>query len=201
MVVKSVPGRDLWNAIDPNLIMDEEGVPWLVFGSFWRGMKLFRLNEAMDAPAEPQEWYTVAARPRDVYTDEREAGEGAIEAPFIFRKGDFYYLFVSFDYCCRGIESNYKIMVGRAEKVTGPYRNRRGREMTLGGGSLVLEGNKDWPGVGHNAVYTFNGEDIMIYHAYDAGDHGRSKLKINRLDWDDEGWPVVQLNDNQKIAE
>lgn len=191
MVVKSIPGRDLWNAIDPNLAVDGEGSPWLSFGSFWRGMKLFRLNEAQSAPAEPQEWYTIAARPRDVYTDDRDPGEGAIEAPFIFKKNGFYYLFVSFDYCCRGIESTYKIMVGRSEKITGPYLDKRGRNMLYGGGSLVLAGNKDWPGVGHNAIYTFDGQDYLVYHAYDASDNGRSKLKIDRVRWDEQGWPVV----------
>jgi arabinan endo-1,5-alpha-L-arabinosidase len=190
-VVGSVPGRDMWNAIDPNLVTDENGAAWLSFGSFWKGIKLFRLNETLEGPAEPQEWYTIAARPRDIYTEDHEAGEGAIEAPFIFRKGEFYYLFVSFDYCCRGIESTYKIMVGRAEQVTGPYLDKRGRNMNLGAGSLLLEGDKDWPGVGHNAVCTFNGQDYLVYHAYDASDNGRSKLKINKLHWDDQGWPEV----------
>ena len=194
MVVKSVPGRDLWNAIDPNLVVDDEGIPWLTFGSFWRGMKLFRLNETMDRPAEPQEWYTISARPRDIYTDEKEAGEGAVEAPFIFKKNGYYYLFVSFDFCCRGIESTYKIMVGRSEKVTGPYLDKRGRNMTLGGGTLLLEGNKEWPGVGHNSIYTFDGVDYLVYHAYDAADNGRSKLKIKPVDWDEDGWPMVIEN-------
>lgn len=44
-----------------------------------------------------------------------------------------------------GLESNFKIMVGRADKVTGPYVDKRGRKMIHGGASLVLEGNKDWP--------------------------------------------------------
>jgi arabinan endo-1,5-alpha-L-arabinosidase len=190
-VIESVPGRDLWNAIDPNFIMDEEGTPWLVFGSFWRGMKLFRMNEDFSAPAEPQEWYTVAARPRDYYTEDRLAGEGAIEAPFLFRKNGYYYLFVSWDFCCRGVESNYKIMVGRSVKVTGPYLDKMGRDMVHGAASLVLEGNKDLPGVGHNSVYTFDGTDYIVFHGYDAAENGRSKLIIRKLDWDVEGWPVV----------
>jgi arabinan endo-1,5-alpha-L-arabinosidase len=190
-VVQSVPGRDLWNAIDPNLMLDDSGTPWLVFGSFWNGIKLVKLNPEMTSPAEPQEWHTVAARPRDYYTDEKNAGEGSIEAPFLFKKDKYYYLFVSFDFCCRGLESNYKVMVGRSENITGPYVDKNGFNMIYGGGTPVLTGNKDWPGVGHNAVYTFDGQDYIIYHGYDAKDQGKSKLLTDKLAWDDEGWPLV----------
>lgn len=41
-IVQSVPGRDMWNAIDPNLVLDDNKTPWLVFGSFWNGMKLVK---------------------------------------------------------------------------------------------------------------------------------------------------------------
>jgi arabinan endo-1,5-alpha-L-arabinosidase len=191
-VLQSVPGRDLWNAIDPNLVFDEEGNGWLTFGSFWRGMKLFRLNETLDAPAEPQEWHTIASRPRDYYTDEEDPGEAAIEAPFIFKKNEYYYLFVSWDFCCRGIESNYKIMVGRSKEVKGPYLDKWGRDMRFGGGSPVLEGNRDYPGVGHNSAYTFDGKDYLVFHAYDASDNGRPKLMIREISWDQDGWPVVK---------
>jgi arabinan endo-1,5-alpha-L-arabinosidase len=190
-LIQSVPGRDLWNAIDPNLAFDETGTGWLVFGSFWKGIKLFKLNEELNAPSEPQEWYTVSSRPRDYYTDEQNAGEGAVEAPFIFKKNNYYYLFVSFDFCCRGLESNYKIVVGRSEKITGPYLDKEGRNMVLGGGSIVMEGNKNWPGVGHNAVYTFDGIDWLICHGYDASENGMSKLIIMKMEWDEKGWPII----------
>jgi arabinan endo-1,5-alpha-L-arabinosidase len=191
-VVQSVPGRDMWNAIDPNLMIDENGTPWLVFGSFWNGIKLVKLNADLTAPQEPQEWYTVAGRLRDYFLDERNAGDGSIEAPFLFRKNDTYYLFVSFDHCCRGVKSDYKVMVGRSKAVTGPYVDRTGSKLIHGGGTPVLTGNKDWPGVGHNAVVTFDGQDYIVYHGYDAGDNGKSKLLIKKLGWDQEGWPVVQ---------
>jgi arabinan endo-1,5-alpha-L-arabinosidase len=190
-VIQSVPGRDMWNAIDPNLVFDDEDTGWLVFGSFWKGIKLFRLNEELNAPSEPQVWYTVSARPRDYFTEEQNAGEGAVEAPFIFKKNNYYYLFVSFDFCCRGLESNYKVMAGRSEKITGPYLDKEGRNMVFGGGSLVLGGNKDWPGVGHNAVCTIDGTDYLICHGYDASDNGISKLIILKMDWDENGWPVI----------
>lgn len=189
-VIQSVPGRDMWNAIDPNLIMDENNIPWLAFGSFWNGMKLVKLDSTLTAVAEPQEWYTVAARKRDYILPDSVADDAAIEAPFIYRHGKYFYLFVSFDYCCRGEKSTYKMMVGRSEKVTGPYADKDGVPMNLGGGSTVLEGDKNWHGVGHNAVAGFNGTDYLIFHGYDATDNGRSKLRIEKIAWVND-WPVV----------
>lgn len=189
-VIQSVPGRDLWNAIDPNLITDEKNTPWLVFGSFWEGMKLVKLKDDRTAVAQPEVWYTVASRKRDDVLPDSVAGDAAIEAPFIFKKGKYYYLFVSFDYCCRGERSNYKMVVGRSEKVYGPYVDRDGVPMNLGGGSTVLEGDKNWHGVGHNAVVTFDGTDYLVFHAYDAADNGRSKLRIEKLNWLNE-WPAM----------
>ena len=193
-VIQSVPGRDLWNAIDPNLAWDDQQQPWLVFGSFWSGMKLVKLNANLKEVAYPEEWKTVSKRPRDFKVDDGNAGdEGAVEAPFIFKKNNFYYLFVSFDFCCRGVKSTYKIMIGRSEKIEGPYVDKDGVRMDQGGGSLVLQGNASWLGVGHNSAYTFDGKDYLIFHGYDAADEGRPKLKIVDLQWDEKGWPKAEL--------
>jgi len=192
-IIQSVPGRDDWNAIDPNLVLDNEGKPWLSFGSFWSGIKLVKLKDDLSALALPETWYPVASRPRDTFTAYDKAGEGSIEAPFIVKHNKFYYLFVSFDFCCRGIESNYKVMVGRSTELTGPYLDRYGFPMLQGGGTLVVAGNKDFPGVGHNAVCTFDGRDYLVFHAYDAAENGKPKLLIRELKWDGEGWPEVKL--------
>ena len=189
-LIQSVPGRDMWNAIDPNLVMDEKKIPWLSFGSFWNGMKLVKLDSSLTAIAQPEEWYTIAARKRDFILPDSVAGDAAVEAPFIYRHRKYYYLFVSFDYCCRGEKSTYKMMVGRSENVMGPYADRDGVPMNLGGGSTVLEGDKFWHGVGHNAVAGFDGTDYLIFHAYDAADSGKSKLRIEKITWLNE-WPVV----------
>ena len=198
-VVRSVPGRDLWNAIDPNIAFDDEGTPWMSFGSFWKGMKLFRLNDNMiEIDTENQEWHTIAARHRYWKLDDRSAGNsmnGAIEAPFIFKKNGYYYNFVSWDVCCRGEDSTYKIVVGRSRDITGPYLDKEGEKMVHGGGSLVLEGDENYAGIGHQSAYTFNGTDYLIAHGYDLSDDGRSKLIILEMEWDDHDWPVVQLSE------
>ncbi|MFD0999348.1 arabinan endo-1,5-alpha-L-arabinosidase [Ohtaekwangia kribbensis] len=192
-VIESIPGRDLWNAIDPNLAWDDQYQPWLAFGSFWSGIKLAKLNNDLITVANPQEWYTIAKRNRDYKTADANGGDAAIEAPFIFKKNNYYYLFVSFDFCCKGVDSNYKMMVGRSEKIQGPYLDKDGVRMDAGGGTLVLKGNSAWPGVGHNSVYTFDGKDYLVFHGYDAADNGKPRLKILTLQWDSNGWPQASL--------
>ncbi len=188
-VIQSVPKRDDWNAIDPHIIQDDKGVAWMSFGSFWSGLKIFKLNEARTKPAEPQEWHEISERPRMENVSPPQTG--AVEAPFIFKKGEYYYLFVSFDLCCRGKDSNYNIRVGRSKNLTGPYLDKDNIDMRKGGGSLVLAGNADWPGLGHNSVYHFDGKDYLVFHAYDAHDNYLPKLKILDLKWDKNQWPVV----------
>jgi len=190
-VVQSVPGRDLWNAIDPNMITDEKGTPWMSFGSWWSGIKLVRLDSSLKI-AEPQQWYTIARRPRNYISSDSAGGSAAIEAPFIFKKGDYYYLIVSWDLCCKGEQSTYKMVIGRSKKLQGPYLDKAGVRMDHNGGSILLEGNADWHGVGHNAVYSTGGKDWLVFHGYDAKDKGRSKLRIEELVWDSDGWPVVK---------
>ncbi len=193
-VIESVPGRDMWNAIDPNLIY-AENQPWLAFGSFWDGIKLVKLDSSLTKPAEPEKWFTIASRKRNFILPDSVAGDAAIEAPFIFHKDNYYYLFVSFDYCCRAEKSTYKMMIGRSSSVYGPYIDKDGVPMNLGGGSLLLEGDKYWYGIGHNAVATFNGVDYIIFHGYDVKDNGKPKLRIEKLDWIN-GWPAISRHRN-----
>ncbi len=188
-VVQSVPGRDLWNAIDPNIIVDQEGYSWLTFGSFWEGLKLVKLIPNRTALATPQEWYTIAKRKRSSFLPDKQAGDASIEAPFIFHKNEYYYLFVSWDYCCKGKESTYKVVVGRSKSVTGPYLDKDGKSMFEGGGSLVIEGNGNYAGVGHNSAYTFDSKDYFVFHAYEMKD-GQSRLRVKEIKWEN-GWPTV----------
>lgn len=195
IIIQSFPGLTNWNAIDPNIIEDDEGTPYMAFGSFWGGLQIVELTPDRKALAE--DWTqltTIASRNRGmeempVQGYPINAGGGAIEAPFIYKHGGFYYLFASIDYCCRGPKSTYKMIVGRSEHVKGPYLDQAGVSMLEGGGSIVLTGDENWYGVGHNAVCKFEGQDYLIFHAYDAADErGRARLRIEELSWD---WPNV----------
>ncbi|MZI94001.1 family 43 glycosylhydrolase [Vibrio sp. CAIM 722] len=203
VVLQSIPNRDEWNAIDPAVAFDDQGTPWMAFGSFWHGLKLVKLDPSLTRIAEPQEWYNLARRPSTTLTDGKQAGDGAIEAPFIFKKNGYYYLFVSFDLCCRGMDSTYNIRVGRSKNIQGPYVDKEGKSMMQGGGTLVLKGNKDWVALGHNAAYTFNGKDYMVFHAYETADNALQKLRILQIHWKN-NWPTVNpadLNKNTTVLE
>jgi arabinan endo-1,5-alpha-L-arabinosidase len=190
MVVRSRPGEDDFNAIDPNLVIEDDKNAWLSWGSFWGGIMMRRVDPGTGKLAtEDTTLHKLAARPR---TDEHQTPptQGAIEAPFIVRRGEHWYLFVSWDFCCRGARSNYKVVVGRSPKVTGPYIDKAGKPMSEGGGTLILEAATDnWRGAGHPAVYQENGTDYLLFHAYSA-ENGRSRLHISTIEWED-SWPRV----------
>lgn len=186
-IIQSYPGKTNWNAIDPNLIANEKGTPYLVFGSFWGGIKMVKLKADRLSTADNINIPTIASRK----TDSLAEGANAIEAPFIFKKDKYYYLFASIDYCCKGPASTYKMIVGRSKSITGPYVDKQGIPMQKGGGTLVLQADSNWYGAGHNAVVTFNKKDYLVFHGYDAHDNGRPKLRIMQLTWN-AGWPSPQ---------
>ena len=207
-VVRSIAGRDNWNAIDPNVFIDEDGTGWMSFGSFWGGIKLVRLDASLTRVAEPQEWFPLCRRPEGTAEDTSETddaiqadprgkdfdpGNGAVEAPFIVRHGDWYYLFVSYDLCCRGPKSTYKVVVGRSDKVTGPYIDAAGTPLMQGGGTVVAVGNDRYPGVGHCAVVSSEEGEKMLLHAYDRETGYNAVLLVRSLVWDRNGRPSIRL--------
>ncbi|MEG1118502.1 MAG: family 43 glycosylhydrolase, partial [Janthinobacterium sp.] len=143
-LLQSVPERDEWNAIDSNIVTDKQGTPWMAFGSFWNGIKLVKLNADWKTIAEPQEWHSLARRaPLPPRAGEFKPAPEEIEAPFIFQRGNDYFLFVSWGLCCQKEKSTYHLAVGRSKSVTGPYLDKDGRDMAQGGGTVVLKGDKD----------------------------------------------------------
>lgn len=188
--------EDDFNAIDPNLVLDEKGQAWLAFGSFWNGIKMRKLDRKTGKLSTADtRLYSLASRKRPDNPPPAPPGLPAdwqaIEAPFVVHHGEYFYLFVSFDLCCRGTKSTYKTMVGRSRIVTGPYVDKSGTSMMAGGGSPLLTGNKRWLGPGGESISMQKDGDIIVYHAYDATT-GHPFLHISTLSWKDE-WPSAVL--------
>jgi arabinan endo-1,5-alpha-L-arabinosidase len=164
---------DNFNAIDPDYL---EGK--LAFGSFWDGAKMIDIDPRT-GKRSGSDIVSLASR-----------GGAAIEAASLSHSGGYYYLYVSFDRCCAGLNSTYRVMVGRSTGIAGPYVDRDGVMLLNGGGTQVLatDGYEIGPG-GEDTL----GDGYLAYHFYDARDNGAPKLGVRAVSYSN-GWPVVGAN-------
>jgi arabinan endo-1,5-alpha-L-arabinosidase len=195
LVLRSTAADD-FNAIDPNIVLDKSGQPWLSLGSFWSGIKMRKIDAATGKlSGQDTRTYALASRKPPEHPEPARPGLPAdwqaIEAPFVICHQGYYYLFVSFDLCCRGLKSSYRTMVGRSKQVTGPYVDRDGVALLDGGGTALLVANNRWLGPGGESVLQRPEGDLIVFHAYDAAT-GKPALQISTLAWKD-GWPHAAL--------
>lgn len=184
--VSGLPDGKVFNAIDPGIVEDEDGNPWMAIGSFWYGIFIL-----------PLEWPSGTVAPdwkeRTVHIADRMMAGNPIESPIIAKHDGMYYLFTSFGYCCQGENSTYEIAVGRSDSVTGPYLDRDGRDMADGGGTIVLSTVGTMVGPGGQSVFSSPEGDYLAFHYYDGANKAIPyfpTLGIQRLGWVD-GWPVA----------
>lgn len=168
------------NSIDP-MFLRVDGTPYLVWGS-WHG--IWGVELAPDGLSVAGEPFRIAAN-------------NHFEAPYIIRRDGYYYFFASNGHCCNGRESDYHVVVARAESFEGPYYSKRGDDISRQRGTTILKGNEDgFVGPGHNAIIQDDaGRDYIVYHAYENGkywlqDSPRRTLMLEPIEWID-GWPTV----------
>ena len=183
-------------AMDPTVMRDGSDL-WLFCGSHGGGiftaqldpvtMKLLILPDTPNTTEADIRFNMIAQHYNNA------SGEPEIEAPFVWKRGDFYYLFTNFGKCCNGASSTYYITVGRSNgSLTGPYMDKDGVYLYQGGGTTFLESEGRYVGPGHAGVTELaDGSEVFTYHFYDAEDKGISKLGVRKLSWDDDGWPVL----------
>ena len=186
-VVRTQEGQagEKYNAIDPALFRDSDGSLWMVFGSYWSGIKLIQL---------------------DAKTGKRSAAESkmsslafndSIEAAYLCKHDDYYYLFVNWDSCCRGLRSTYNIRIGRSKTITGPYVDKAGVDLLKKGGSVFLA-TTNGPLIGPGHAGTLDAEGKIWFTSDFEGDvrmDGRATLAIMPLRWNADGWPEATVND------
>jgi arabinan endo-1,5-alpha-L-arabinosidase len=179
-VFESFPNND-YNAIDPNVIAVGRNRLIFTFGSFWSGLKLVEADPKTGKPKSGADVRPLARRPSPC----------AVEAPFIIKQGSYFYLFASYDTCCRGVRSTYNTKVGRSRTVEGPYMDRNGVSLLEDGGTQVVKSEGRYIGPGHCAVLKKGSQHFLVHHFYDADDNGVPTLQVRPLTWDKEGWPVA----------
>lgn len=179
IVVQST-NTDDFNTIDPAVSLDADGNLWLAFGSFWSGIKLIQLDPNTGKRIAPQSpLYSLASN-------------DSIEASYIYHHDGFYYLFVNWGRCCRGMNSTYEVRVGRSRKITGPYLDKNETDLMASGGSLFLAADGSFIGPGHAGIVSDGTNDWLSCHFYDGTRHGLPTLAILPLRWDNNGWPEVR---------
>ncbi|WEO77885.1 arabinan endo-1,5-alpha-L-arabinosidase [Cryobacterium sp. SO2] len=174
-VITSV-GTD-YNSIDPGVVEDADGTPWLSFGSFSTGLQLVQLEWPTGLRTDDAEPVTIA---------DRNLAVNALEAPYLLAHDGYFYLFFSRDFCCRGVDSTYNIAVGRSESVAGPYLDANGAALLEDGGTPVLSSDGDRIGPGGQSV----SGGTLAFHYYDATLDGLFQLGLIPINWED-GWPVA----------
>ena len=187
IVVQTQEGQvgDAYNAIDPSVFHDNDGSLWLTFGSYWTGIKLIQLDPKTGKRIAPDsKVYSLA------YNE-------SIEASYLCRHDDYYYLFVNWGSCCRGPESTYNIRVGRSKSVNGPYIDKAGKDLLHSGGSVFLPTtNGPLIGPGHAGTLKALGKEWLTSDFEgDLRMDGKATLAIMPLRWNADGWPEAMVHD------
>lgn len=188
LVIESFTGG-LYNVIDANFVIDAAGDHWLAFGSYWSGLKIVQLDKRTGKPKPGAPLHPIAYRPAPA------GGDNPVEGAFVFPRGGWYYLFASYDYCCKKEQSNYYVAVGRSRSITGPYLGRDNKAMMNGYGTAVIVerpwASTNWRGPGHCGLYHDRDRDLIVYHAYDVSHASRPTLRLAELSWSADGWPTA----------
>lgn len=168
------------NSIDPQLFIDDD-TPYLFWGS-WYGIWGIELSE--DG--------------LDYVGDKFQIASTDFEAPYIIKRGHYYYFFGSKGSCCEGQFSTYNVAIGRAESLEGPYLDKDGDDIIRTSGTDILVGGDRFVGPGHNAIITDDADqDWIVYHAIDKeepwiGDGTtRRPLMLDKIYWEDD-WPIIE---------
>lgn len=166
------------NSID-QFYIEDNGKKYLFWGSF-RGIYAIELSEDGLSLKSGVEKKQIAGT--------------AFEGTYIYKRGKYYYLFASVGTCCEGVNSTYKLVVGRSQSLFGPYLDKKDKDMMDNGYSLVIGSNSRFVGNGHcsEIVQDNNGDDWIFYHGVDVKHPQGRVLMLDQIKWDAQDWPYVE---------
>ena len=210
------------NAIDPCVLFDKDGSLWMVFGSWFGGLYMLRLDENTGLRDYTTTYETIPNEQDAYYGYKLHGGFGVSgEGPYIIEKDGYYYLFVSYGGLVA--DGGYQMRVFRSEKITGPYVDEAGNSAVYTKEcndlfekvGVRIMGSYDWTGnreirvaQGHNSAYvTEEGEIFLIYHSRFAdGKNGipeAHEVRVQQLFVNEDGWLVAAPYEyaGEKISE
>lgn len=166
------------NSIDPFYIKDH-GKNYLIWGSF-HGIYAIQLSKDGLSLMQDSKPFKIAGN--------------AYEGSYIYKHKGYYYFFGSIGSCCAGAKSTYTTVVARSKKLLGPYVDRKGQPLLGNHHEILIRGNSEWAGTGHNGelIKDKKGRTWMPYHAYSIKhpEKGRMVL-LDQIKWGEDGWPYA----------
>lgn len=170
-------------SIDPSFARDEHGDPFLIWKEDGNSI---RQPTPIWAQPLTHDLVHVTGTPRQLIVNDPSTWEGGVvEAPYIMRRGGWFYLFYAGNACC-GTECRYAEGVARSRHLLGPW--------TKDPANPIIAPNSNWKCPGHGtAVETPSGQDYFVYHAYPAAGTvylGRESV-LDRITWSADGWPII----------
>ena len=184
IVINSTLGDD-FNAIDPNIFIEDDGSVWLTYGSFWTGIKQRSIEPVTGMLSADSTVYSLARRP---------LLDHAVEGASLVHHGSYYYLFISTGHCCEAnyLDDDYEEAVGRSTSLHGPFLDTTGVDLEAGGGTVLLQENAMWnaPGGGTAYLDATTGESLLVFHALKMGPDPTGYLWVKQLTWTND-WPTL----------
>lgn len=200
------------NAIDPHTFFDQDGVLWMVYGSYSGGIFILKMDPETGLPYPDQGYGTKLLG----------ANHSRIEGPYILYSPDtdYYYLFLSYG----GLDAvgGYNIRVARSKRPDGPYLDAEGQDMIAAKGpagsffddkaiepyGVKLMGNHlfrrgageagggigfGYVSPGHNSAYydAETGRYYLIFHTRFPYRGEAYEVRVHQMFINEDGWPVV----------
>lgn len=187
-VVKT-DSTSLMNAIDPSVIITDEGEHWMVYGSYFGGLYAVQLNPETGLTLKDDDQGHCIARRANGKKDN-------IEAPEIIYHPEFkqYYLFVSYD----PLMTTYSVRVGRSDSPAGPFYDMFGADMSEETNNYPIlthpyrfKNHPGWAGTAHCGVIADGGHYYMMHQGRLCPDNQLMDLHLREIFWTKDGWPVV----------
>ncbi|KAK2459640.1 hypothetical protein APHAL10511_008285 [Amanita phalloides] len=155
-LITSTSDADDYNAIDPNLFINDDGKWWLSFGSYWSGIKVIELD--------PSTGHRLGSKIHSVAT--RKEDHRAMEGSNIIKQDGFYWLLFSRGHACCNLKSTYEVCSGKSLSPVGPYVDQAGTPLLSGGCTLILSTHGKIHGPGGQDILTDTDGRIILYRKY-----------------------------------
>jgi arabinan endo-1,5-alpha-L-arabinosidase len=180
------------NAIDPTVIVDQNGKHWMYYGSAWDG--IYKLE------IDPSTGLAVRSEDKGVRVAQRGTtngkANGNIEGAEIIYNDEFkmYYLFIAYDW----LETKYNVRVGRSQNALGPFVDMAGKNINDDKDDLPMilapykfNNHSGWQGVSHCGVFKKNGAYYMGHQGRPGSNPFYMIMHTRQLLWTNDGWPLV----------